>query len=413
MNMIRMITGIAVAAIIAVGCSSAPKANAPIVWWQFWTNPEVRPTITQLASSYETATQNKIELGDLTWSDGHEKIAIALSTGGGPDVIELGSDWVAEFAASGRLLDLTDRLGGMRDSLLMWEPGIYRDRVYAVPWMLGTRVLFCNRSLLDSAGFSADFVPTTWAELLEASRRIDQLGEDVFGFGSNSAERHRLYKKYLPFFWSAGGEVFNANATQTQFGTNAGRASLDFYLLLSTNGIVETQSRIEEYFASGKIGFVISGEWLVGKLNRTELPFDYFVTVMPSVEPGGVGISFAGGEYLVINQSSHSPGAAVALLRHLTLPENDRLFTTATGSYTPVNRFTAFTTDSAPTATAAVFQRQIGDSRSTPVHPAWVAIEEILERGIEQALYKKMSSQEALDMIDRETAPILQKYARR
>lgn len=413
MCMKRMKIGFAILALTVAGCASGPKTNGSLVWWQFWTNPEVRPVITQLASSFETATQNKVELGDLTWSDGHEKIAIALSTGGGPDVIELGSDWVAEFAASGRLLDLTDHLGGLRDSLLMWEPGVYRGRTYALPWMLGTRVLFCNRSLLDSAGYPSSFVPNTWAELLEASRRIDQLGEDVYGFGSNSAERHRLYKKYLPFFWSAGGEVFNAGATQTQFGTIAGRASLDFYLLLSANGIVETQSRIEEYFAGGKVGFVISGEWLVGKLNRADLPFEYFVTVMPSVEPGGVGVSFAGGEYLVVNESTQNSEAAIALLRHLTLPENDRLFTTATGSYTPVNRFTAFTTDSSLAATAAVFQHQIGNSRSTPVHPAWVAIEEILERGIELALYNKMSSQEALDMIDRETAPILQKYARR
>lgn len=400
-------------ALVLFACSSTSKSGAPLVWWQFWTNPEVRPVITQMAASFETATQSKVELGDLTWSDGHEKIAIALSTGGGPDVIELGSDWVAEFAASGRLLDLTEQLGGLRDSLVMWEPGIYQNRVYAVPWMLGTRVLFCNRTLLNQAGFAPDFVPTTWAELLEASRRINALGEGVFGFGSNSAERHRLYKKYLPFFWSAGGEVFNANATQTQFGTAAGRASLDFYLLLSANGIVESQARIEEYFAAGKVGFAISGEWMVGKLNRADLPFEYFVTVMPAIKPGAEGMSFAGGEYLVVNKSSQNPAAAVALLRHLTLPQNDQLFAKATGSFTPVNRFTAFITDSASANTAAVFQRQIGNSRATPVHPGWVAIEEIIERGIEQALYQKMSAQEALDMIDRETAPILQKYARR
>ncbi|MGB5107157.1 MAG: extracellular solute-binding protein [Candidatus Zixiibacteriota bacterium] len=409
----RFLIGTSLLAMALLACSSAPESDAPLVWWQFWTNPEVRPTITQLVTSFENASKAKVQLGDLTWSDGHEKIAIALSTGGGPDVIELGSDWVAEFAASKRLLDLTDHLGGLRDSLLMWEPGIYKGRVYAAPWMLGTRVLFCNRTLLAQAGYSADFVPRTWAEMLEAARKVDELGEDIFGFGSNSAERHRLYKKYLPFFWSAGGEVFNANATQTQFNTAAGRASLDFYLLLSESGIVETQARIEEYFAAGKVGFVISGEWLAGKLLRNAPGFEYFAAVMPAAQPGGIGYSFAGGEYLVINESSQNREAALALLHHLTLPENDALFTKATGSFTPVNKFTAFEVDSAAMATASVFQQQIGNSRATPVHPGWVAVEEILERGIEQALYGKMTSQEALEMIDRETAPILQKYAER
>lgn len=409
----KLLPAIAIIAVVVAACSSKPVTNGPLVWWQFWTNPDVKPTITQLVTSFESKTSQKIQLGDLTWSDGHEKIAIALSAGGGPDVIELGSDWVAEFAASNRLLDLTDKLGGLRDSLLMWEPGTYKGRIYAVPWMLGTRVLFCNRTLLVQAGYSRDFVPKTWAELLEASRRIDALGDDIFGFGSNSAERHRLYKKYLPFFWSAGGEVFNADATQTQFSSVAGRASLDFYLLLSESGIVETQARIEEYFASGKVGFVISGEWLVGKLAKTTPVVDYTVCVMPAAQEGGSGISFAGGEYLVINESTANTEGALALLHHLTLPDNDNAFAKATGSFTPVNRFTAFLVDSSLNATAAVFQQQIGNSRSTPVHPAWVAIEEIIERGIEQALYKKLSSVEALAMIDRETAPILQKYAER
>ena len=44
--------------------------------------------------------------------------------------------------------------------------------------------------------------------------------------------------------------------------------------------------------------------------------------------------------------------------------------------------------------------------------PAWVSLEEALERGIEQALYKKKSPEDALQMIDNECALILRKYAR-
>lgn len=397
----------------AWACSKKADTNAPLVWWQFWTSPEVKPVVTDMLSAFDSTTGVSVQLGDLTWSDGHEKIAIALATGGGPDVIELGSDWIAEFAASKRLTDLSDKLGGLKDSLLMWEPATYEGKIYAVPWMLGTRVLYCNRALLEKAGYSKDFVPTTWTELLEASRKIDDLGEDVFGFGSNSAERHRLYKKFLPFFWSAGGEVFNANMTQTQFNTAAGLASLDYYLMLSATGIIETQARIEEYFTAGKIGFVISGEWLVPKLNQAQLPFEYFVATMPAAQPGGKGYSFAGGEYLVINEASANKDKAMQLLRFLTLPDNDVRFAKATGSFTPVNRGSQMNVDPALTATAAVFQKQIADSRPTPVHPGWVAVEEIIERGLEQALYGRMKSSEVLEMIDRETQPILQKYAKR
>jgi multiple sugar transport system substrate-binding protein len=123
----------------------------------------------------------------------------------------------------------------------MWDPAIYQGQRYAVPWMLGTRVLFCNRSLLSQAGYDETFVPKTWIELAEAAAKISRLGDNRFGFGSNSAEKHRLYKKYLPIFWSAGGEVFNKEVTATQFSSDAGRKSSRISAPIS-NGLVETKA---------------------------------------------------------------------------------------------------------------------------------------------------------------------------
>ncbi|MCX6832355.1 MAG: extracellular solute-binding protein [candidate division Zixibacteria bacterium] len=417
MHRTRNCSKLALAAIVVfvaammLSCGKSMSGKTVITFWQFWTNPEVKPTVQQMIGEFErTHPQIKVQLGDLTWADGHEKIAIALAAGGGPDVIELGSDWVAEFAASGKLSDLTAATQGLTDSLRMWDPAIYQGKRYAVPWMLGTRVLFCNRTLLRQAGYDETFVPRTWIELAEAAAKISRLGDNRFGFGSNSAERHRLYKKYLPFFWSAGGEVFNSNMTATQFNSDAGRKSLEYYLRLSANGLVETQARIEDYFAAGKIGFVISGEWLVKKLNRLERSFDYFVTTMPS--PGGKkpGVSFAGGEYLVVGSASKNPDMAMELIRFLVQSQNDTMFARATGSFTPVNVQSTMTYDAELTPIAKVFQQQLRNSRSTPVHPAWVSLEEALERGIEQALYKKKSPEDALQKIDSDCAAILKKY---
>lgn len=395
--------------LMAAGCSRQAGGPQRLTWWQFWTSPDVRPVVAGMAADFEAKAAAKVQLGDLTWSDGHEKIAIGLAGGSGPDVVELGSDWVAEFAAGGRLLDLNPYLGGLRDSLMMWEPAEFKGGVYAVPWMLGTRVLFCNQTLLTQAGYARDFVPTNWGELLDAARKVDALGDDIFGFASNSAERHRLYKKFLPFFWSAGGEVFGADQVSTQFSSAAGQRSLEFYLQLSAAGLIETQARLEEYFVAGKVGFVISGEWLVRRLRQDRPAIEWGVTPMPADSVTGVGVSFVGGEYLVVNKQSAQPELAVALLRHLTLPPNDAKFAAATGSFTPVNRHSPLPLDSTQAPIAAVFQQQLRSSRATPVHPDWVAIEEILERGLEQALFKKLSAAEALAMIDRDCGAVLQR----
>lgn len=410
MKMIRVLCAATLLLLSACGRTSTQKTT--ITFWQFWTNPDVKPTVERLVSDFESANPNvDVQLGDLTWSDGHEKIAIALAANSGPDVIELGSDWVSEFAAGGKLLDLSAAVADLRDMLLMWEPGIYQGKCYGVPWMLGTRVLFCNRTLLTKAGYDDQFVPTDWEQLLEASVKIDALGEDIYGFASNSAERHRLYKKYLPFFWSAGGEVFNADRTATQFDSDAGVKSLEYYLRLTATGLIETQSRLEDYFAAGKMGFVISGEWMVKKLNRNDRAFDYFVTAMPSYDGLKPGISFAGGEYLVVNKATKHADICIKFLHHLTQPKCDTLFARATGSFTPVNVHSMTSRDSSLASTAVVFQQQLRHSRSTPAHPGWVAIEEVIEKGIEQALYHKATPAEALKMIDHECAIILQRYA--
>lgn len=395
--------------LMGAGCSQQAGGPQQLTWWQFWTSPDVRPVVTRMAADFEAKAAVRVQLGDLTWADGHEKIAIGLAASGGPDVIELGSDWVAEFAAGGRLLDLKPYLGDLRDSLLMWEPAEFAGGTYAVPWMLGTRVLFCNKSLLAQAGYPPEFVPKTWPELLDAARKVDALGDDIFGFASNSAERHRLYKKFLPFFWSAGGEVFGADQASTQFSSPAGLRSLEFYLQLSDAGLIETQARLEEYFVAGKVGFVISGEWLVRRLRLDRPALHWEVAAMPADTVTGVGVSFVGGEYLVVNKQSANPALAMALLRHLTLPENDGKFAAATGSFTPVNRYSTLPLDSALAPVAAVFQQQLKLSRATPVHPDWVAVEEILERGLEQAIFKKLSAAEALAMIDRECGEVLQR----
>ncbi len=395
--------GILLALLLACGTSTSEKTS--ISWWQFWTSPDVAPTIRQLVDKFEKQYPNvNVELGELTWSDGHEKIVISLAAGKGPDLVELGSDWIAEFAAAGKLLDITDDL---RSDLQMWEPVTYQGKVYGLPWMLGTRVLFGNRKLLREAGYEDDFQPKNWDQLLTAAKAINSLSDEYHGFGSNAAERHTLYKKFLPFFWSAGGRVFDSTETTTQFDSEAGRESLQYYLQLSDAGVIETQARLDEYFAAGQVGFVISGDWLVRKILKSYPELDFYVQVLPGPDSTQPGTSFAGGEYLAVNAASPHTDVAYDLASFLVQPDNDEAFCVAAGSYTPANRKSAGVTDTSLADVAKVFRQQLEYSRSTPVSPYWVYIEEAIEKGVEQAIYGEMTYQEALTWIDQRCAEIL------
>jgi putative chitobiose transport system substrate-binding protein len=67
-------------------CGEKQEGVVTLSWWQFWTNPEVKPTIVELIEQFERENPNiKVKLTDLTWSDGHEKIVVAFGSGTAPD----------------------------------------------------------------------------------------------------------------------------------------------------------------------------------------------------------------------------------------------------------------------------------------------------------------------------------------
>lgn len=49
----------------------------------------------------------KVEMIGLNWSDGKTKLISAYNAGTQPDIVELGSDWVAQFSGGGVLEPLS------------------------------------------------------------------------------------------------------------------------------------------------------------------------------------------------------------------------------------------------------------------------------------------------------------------
>lgn len=395
---------------LLISCGGEKPQQVTISWWHFWTDANIRPTIEQLVKEFETAHPGvTVELVDLTWADGHDKIAIAFSSGSAPDVVELGSDWVPEFSSTGHLLNLTDRVDSIRDEYLMWEPAEFKDSVYAFPWILGTRVLFVNEDLMQRAGFDSLYRPRNWNQLLGASRAISTKAPGAYGFGSNSAERHRLYKKFLPFLWSNGGSVLTPDGRHCTLDSPQALVALEYYLKLCKTGLTDTQRRLEDAFLDDKIGFVISGDWLLKRIENEKKDFKFATQLIPPPNTGDSSISFAGGEYLAINAQSAHPDLAYELVRHICSPKNQLRFCFQNRTPTPssVNAATDSTLLAQPHF--ETFIKQLKTSRTSPATPQWVYIEEKLERAVEEALYGTKTAGRALSDANKDIEELLAK----
>ncbi|MCI0596204.1 MAG: sugar ABC transporter substrate-binding protein, partial [candidate division Zixibacteria bacterium] len=59
---------LAILAIFLITACSTKKSGT-LTWWQFWTDPQTRPLVTELVAKFEKENPGvKVEVTDLTWA---------------------------------------------------------------------------------------------------------------------------------------------------------------------------------------------------------------------------------------------------------------------------------------------------------------------------------------------------------
>lgn len=378
-------------------------SSGAIKFWHFFSEPTQKEALMAQVKKFETETGLKVEVSELSWNDGKTKLLAAFNSGTAPDVLELGSDWVAQFSSSGVLAVQKDSVQRFTPEVL--APCMWGNSCYATPWVIDTRVLFYNKELLAKSGIDTNSNPQTWNEVITNSDVVKSKNPEAYGFGVNGPDKHRLYKKVLPFFWSNGGDVLNSQGVPV-LNSEANIQALQKYIDLSKAGLIETQKSLDQSFLQGKIAYWISGAWLVEKIKKDNPALKYGVSVLPAIKDSGVGYSFGGGEYLAINVKSSEQINAKKLIDFLTSAKNAIEFGKALpGGMAPadMNANDPFLT----TGSRAVFTEQLKKARMTPVHPKWLEIEEIIEEEVSEALLAQKEPKQALDDAQTRVASLL------
>ena len=377
-------------------CANPLSAATTVEWWQFWTDAAIKPVIEEIVTDFEKQNPDiDIKVTDLTWANGHEKIAIAFASKTAPDIVELGSDWIAQFAVNGQLANISASIANDSTEFQGWGMATWNNGVYAAPWILGTRVLYGNRNLLTRAGYPPNFLPVTWAELKEASIKIRALDKNIYGWGSNTAEKHRLYKKFLPFFWSNNAQFFTDDGLLCVLPSTKGIEALRLYKdLHDSAGYVADQRGIEDAFLDGKVGFIFSGDWLLKRIELENRKINFFTTLVPG--PKFPGRSFLGGEFLAVSEQSGHKDEAMKFIRFLTSPEQQVKFCKANRSANPSSKTAQKDDYFSGNSHLQMFIRQILSSNYPPVDPDWVVMEDFIERAVEDALFGSGNCAQAL-----------------
>ncbi|MCX4904696.1 extracellular solute-binding protein [Streptomyces sp. NBC_00878] len=327
---------------------------------------------------FETAHPDiKVKVQIQEWDGIGEKVTAALASSDAPDVIETGNTQVAQFAQSGGLLDLSDKvdeLGGKDWLKGLAEPGAYEGKQYGIPYYAANRVVIYRTDLFKEAGIDAAAIKTR-DQWIAATKKLNSGGtQGIYLPG-------QMWYALAGFVWDEGGDLATESGGKWQGTLDTPEAirGMEFYEKLQAHGKGPKDSDEDsppqaDVMAKGKVAQVIStpGGANVVIENNPELKGKLGFFPIPGKTAGTPGAVFTGGSDLVIPTASGKQDAAYTFIKELTGDTWQKKLAVAM-SYVPNKTTLASAVASDPGAAAMAVGAAEG--HATPNTPGWAAVE--------------------------------------
>jgi N,N'-diacetylchitobiose transport system substrate-binding protein len=311
------------------------------------------------------------------WDGIGEKVTAALASNDAPDVIETGNTQVAQFAASGGLLDLSDKvseLGGASWLKGLAEPGAYEGKQYGIPYYAANRVVIYRKDLFAKAGIDASKIRTR-AQWIDATKKLDKGGQQgIYLPGQN-------WYTLSGFVWDEGGDLAaeSGGSWHGTLDTPGALRAMAFYEKLQALGkgpkdSDEANPPQAEVMAKEQVAQIIStpGGANVVTQNAPALKGKLGFFPIPGKTADTPGAVFTGGSDLVIPVVSRHHDAAYTFVKELTGDAWQKKLAAAM-SYVP-NK-TTLTAAVAGDPGASAMAVGAAQGHATPNTPGWAAVE--------------------------------------
>ena len=362
------------------------------------------------------------------------KLMTAVRSGAGPDIAVIDRFTVAQRAATGLLVDLTPLIAkegkdlGQEYSEAPWQEVLYQKKVYALPTNTDARVLFYNKQLLKEAGVDlSEFDP--------AKGPIDPQRFKEIAFKLNKTDSSGAYTRigFVPWLeqgwgytwgYAFGGSFFdfaNCKVTATDPGVVKGyqfvydwakaldpqkaRTFVDTYWQWPSVGTLPDS---QMPFFTGKVAFVISGNWVFSTMKDAAPNLDYGVTYIPA--PNGQKTSWSGGWSVAILQGAKNIEAAYQLLRFVAGEEGQTLLAKEASSLPTMKSLVQRKDLYAPEY--EFFLNLLPVSKSRPPIPVGALYWDKLKEALEAVITNSQTPEAALKTVVDTVQPQMDRYCK-
>jgi multiple sugar transport system substrate-binding protein len=316
----------------------------------------------------------RVRVTPIAWDVAHDKLLTSVAGNTTPDVSQMGTTWMGEFARTGALeevpgdIDIDGTFEGARNT------AIVDGTPYGVPWYVETRVLYYRTDIAEKAGVTEP--PTTWDELKAMARAMKEKGGSRYGIALSPNN----WQEFMPFVWQNGGE----GATEEGFSFDSPEVveALEFYKSFFDEGLtapsVPEGFAVEQGFIAGTHPMFFSGPWhmsIIEDQGGAEMEGKWAVAPMPEKE---TNTSFVGGSDLVVFKDSENKEAAWQFVRYLLEPEvQQKWFQTVSALPSVESAWEGG--QLASDEQLQIFGEQLRNAKSPPPIPKWeqVAVEAV------------------------------------
>ncbi|WP_410771372.1 sugar ABC transporter substrate-binding protein [Fontibacillus sp. BL9] len=406
--LVALITLLAVSVIVAgcgsknnSGSNSASGDNNTVKVWFMGTSESVEP----IAKMYEEKNPGvKVDVQAIPWDSAHDKLLTAVASKNGPDVIQMGTTWIPEFASAGALLDMAPyiekypelKTENFFDGAIQTTQ--YDGVTVGIPWYVETRGLFYRTDLLAEVGYPEG--PQTWDELKEAGKKLAARGEGNYMMPIDAKDQN-----YLSMFaWQAGSDVIGADR-KPQFNQPEYVEAMNFLnSLYKENLVPPTDLDTVTGFKDGTVPMFISGPWMIQavKDQNPEIEGKWTVKTLPANKNNK---SLMGGSDLSIFKYSKNPEEAAKFIAYLSSEEAQLKFYETSNSLPALK--TAWDNEQFSDPMIAAFGKQLESAIPTPMVKEWEEVSQASVAAFERITVGGADVQAEMDALNEEANGIL------
>ncbi len=402
--------GLAVMAALSLSAATALAAPVTITFWSH-THPPMVDLNKKLVEEFNRQNPDiRVEYTAIPNNQFFTKMLTAMSTGTGPDVLNMSSTQIARYIGTGMVAPIDPTAFGFRTQAELedaWVPATLdaaseNGVVYGVPSEYNVSAMVINTAHFRQAGLDPNAPPKTWDELVQTAEKLTVRQ-------GNQITRRGFDFFYVPnFYWldfgillaQWGGDLLNPEGTESIINSPEAVQALQFwYDLVYQRKIAGPQYSLRDStnpmadYANGMVSMHLIYPWGIGQLTNSPVWKDSKIVPLPQRDPSRP-VTHAYAYYWMVNAQSKHKEAAWRFVNFLASHPNrwlaDVSFIQPRKGWTNTPKAKAF-----PFIEVWLDQMQYSNFLTRSVY--WSEISAALQRAIERSIMNGVSPKASLD----------------